>query len=241
MHRFYQPVEAFAGNYINSEDRKFISQLSKVLRVKEGDRFMIFDGSGYEYLSQLVSLTPALVKFLIIDKKLGEAELKKEIIIYPSLLKSDKFDWVLQKVTELGVKKIVPVVSDRCIVRDISSAKESRYLEILKEATEQCGGAIIPKFDNIFDFEGAIRSASEDDGLKLIAWEKDKENTFGELAGKIRAASKVHIFIGPEGGYGESEIEYALNSGIRPFSLGSRILRAETASLHLVSLLISQL
>jgi len=241
MQRFYQPPEAFAGNYINSNDKKFINQLIKVLRAREGERFIIFDNSDFEYMVQLVSLNYDLAKFLIIDKKKNQAETGKEIIIYPSLLKSDKFEWLLQKATELGVKKIVPVISQRSIVKNISNLKKERYGEIVKEATEQCGGAVIPKIDEEIDFDSAIRMLSKEEGLRLIAWEREKDTGIKEIVGKLKANDKIHVFVGPEGGYSDEEISFAIKNGLKTFSLGPRILRAETASIYILSLLASPL
>ncbi len=233
MHRFYQPSEAFAGNYINSSDKKLISQLSNVLRAKEGEKFLFFDGSGEEYLSQLIELQNNFVKLLIIDKKKGEAELEKEIVLYPSLLKADKFEWMLQKVTELGVTKIVPVVSKRCIIDTISQAKFNRYGEIIKEATEQCGGCIIPSLQEPVVFESAVQIAANDNGCGFIAWEQEEEE---QIPTSLRC-DRVHFFIGPEGGYSKEEVDYALKNKIKAVSLGKRILRAETASIYALSIL----
>lgn len=223
MQRFFIPKEDFSGDYIVSRDKGLIGQLKKVLRAKEGDKFWLFDGSGLEYLGQLIELSANQVKFLIIDKRQGIAEADSQIVLYQSLIKADKFEWVLQKATELGVAAVVPVVSARSIVRQATPAKMKRYQEILKEATEQCGGAMIPELSLPVSFIDAVKHAAKQSGIKMIAWEKEGE------AGLIKA-KEVCIFIGPEGGFTEEEISLAKEGGITPVSLGRRILRAETAA-----------
>ena len=218
------PKEDFGGDYIISRDKGLVGQLKKVLRAKEGDKFWLFDGSGLEFLGQLIELSASQVKFLIIDRRQGVAEADSQVVLYQSLVKADKFEWILQKATELGVAAIVPVVSARSIVRQVTPAKMKRYQEILKEATEQCGGAIIPELSLPVGFAEAVKHAAKQPGIKLIAWEKESEAAL--VGGK-----DVCIFIGPEGGFTEEEIAAACEAGIKPVSLGKRILRAETAAI----------
>ena len=224
MQRFFIPKEDFSGDYIVSRDKGLIGQLKKVLRAKEGDKFWLFEGSGLEYLGQLIELSANQAKFLIIDRRQGIAEANSQIVLYQSLIKADKFEWVLQKATELGVAAVVPVVSARSIVRQVTPAKMKRYQEILKEATEQCGGAVIPELSLPVSFIDAVKHSAKQPGVKMIAWEKEGE------ADLIKAKDSC-IFIGPEGGFTEEEISLAKDSGITPVSLGKRILRAETAAI----------
>jgi 16S rRNA (uracil1498-N3)-methyltransferase len=233
VQRFYLGPELFNGNYILVSDKKFINQLLKVLRAKEGDRFSVFDNSGLEYAVQLITLGKNEAKFLIIDRKRGICEPHNKLTLYPSLLKSDKFEWMLQKATELGVEKIVPVVSKRCTVNDLSAQKMKTYLEIIKEATEQCGGCVMTKLESAVSFNDAVQSVSTLGGAKLIAWEEEME---ASINSKLVSVEEAHIFIGPEGGYEKEEIQFALKYGIKPVTLGKRILRAETASVFIASL-----
>lgn len=224
MQRFFIPKEDFSGDYVISHDKGLIGQLKKVLRAKEGDKFWLFDGSGTEFLGQLITLSANQVKFLLIDKRQSNCEADSQVVLYQSLVKADKFEWILQKATELGVAAIVPVVSARSIVRQVTPAKMKRYQEILKEATEQCGGAVIPELSLPVSFVEAVKHASKQPGTKLIAWEKENE---AELVG----GKDVCVFVGPEGGFTEEEIIVARNAGIKSISLGKRILRAETAAI----------
>jgi 16S rRNA (uracil1498-N3)-methyltransferase len=232
MHRFYLAKDHFFGNYIMANEKEVISQLTRVLRAKEGERFIVFCGDGLEYVCQLTELSKEQAKFLIIDERHGEREPARFITLYPSLLKSDKFEWLLQKATELGVSRIVPVVSARAVVREISPAKLKRYQEIIREAVEQCGGARIPKLEPVASWRKALSIASAEVGEKYIAWENSAETEIISLGDGV---SPIHLFVGPEGGYGEEEIEQAKEKGIMPVSLGKRILRAETAAIVAVA------
>jgi 16S rRNA (uracil1498-N3)-methyltransferase len=226
MQRFYLPQENFSSQRIISEDKKLIIQLAKVLRAKHGDRFLLFYGDGREFLAQLISLTTKKAEFLIVDEVLGRKELDREIVLYQSLLKADKLDWVIQKAVELGVSRIVPVISEYCITRSISAGKKTRYEQIIKEATEQCGGSRLAIFSNPISYLQAVATLGSEPAHNLIAWEKsDTEQP------EVKEKKNINLFIGPEGGYSEAEIASAEENGLVVFSLGKRILRAETAAI----------
>lgn len=226
MHRFYLPARAFSENYVTTDDQTVIGQLTKVLRAKHGDKFGLFDGSGWEFLGQLIEIDKKKAKFLVIDKNLGKREPKVSVNLYQSLLKSDKLDWVIQKAVELGVSKFIPVVSEYCVARSLTENKLRRYAQIIKEATEQCGGSRLMELAEPIAYKQVVATVKNFAGEKIICWEQ-------EAATKIATAQtdNICIFVGPEGGYSQEEINLALGCGIRPVSLGSRILRAETASI----------
>jgi len=226
MHRFYLPQACFKGDYIVSNEPAFINQLVKVLRARHGDKFIFFNGAEFEYIGQLTELGKKEARLLIIDAKPGRRELARQVTLYQSLLKSDKFDWLIQKAVELGVKKIVPVYSRYSIVKEITQAKRKRYEEIIKEATEQCGGVRLAELSAVMSFADAVEQAERIAGAKVIAWERETEYSLADAA-----TDEVQLFIGPEGGYSEEEIETAKNHQIVPVSLGKRILRAETAAI----------
>jgi 16S rRNA (uracil1498-N3)-methyltransferase len=226
MQRFYLPPNCFRGDYAVSNNLDLIGQLSKVLRARHGDKFLLFNNSNLEYLGQMVELTKKEVKFLIIDQQPGQREPARQITLYQSLLKSDKFDWLIQKAVELGVTRIVPVVASRSITKSISPAKRDRYEEIIKEATEQCGGIHLAELSAVISFKEAITGAGKQPGAKIIAWEKETDY---DLA--AASTESIQLFIGPEGGYSEEEIELAKEQQVIPVSLGRRILRAETAAI----------
>lgn len=232
MHRFYFPSASFAGNYVNSQDHKAINQLSKVLRAKEGDRFVVFDGSGHEYVVQLLSLDRSLAKFLIIDKRKSEAEPSVRLTLYPALLKSDKFEWMIQKATELGASRIIPVITKRCITNSISHAKLQRYREIIREAAEQCGGSVLLEIADAMEMSEALAWSSNESGSKFIAWEGES----GKMFASKDCRGDVHVMIGPEGGFEREEVNRAVASGFVSVGFGKRIYRAETAAVYVAAL-----
>lgn len=232
-HRFYLSADHFIDDYINVFELEIIKQIINVLRAKHGDKFVFFNGDGFDYLGQLIESNKKSLKFLIIDQKINQRLPKNKIILYPSLLKSDKFEWVIQKSVELGVIELVPVVSNRCVVKNISPAKLERYQQIIKESAEQCGASTLPLIQTPKDFSSTVSELKKVSDLKLIAWEEITTPLINDFK-----APTTHLFIGPEGGYESEEINLAQANGFVAVSLGNRILRAETASIASLSVLL---
>jgi 16S rRNA (uracil1498-N3)-methyltransferase len=196
----------------------------------EGDRIIVLDNSGWEYEVELESVTRGYVEGVVRGRRLAVAEPRTRVTLYQALLKGEKFEFILQKCTELGVVGFVPILCERCVVghlNDVSVRKLSRWQRIVAEAAEQSRRGKLPTLEPLVLFQQACQSAR---GLSLIAYE-------GEGASGLRAALQgrnlpsVNIFIGPEGGFSPSEVDFARSCGIVPISLGSRVLRAETAGL----------
>jgi 16S rRNA (uracil1498-N3)-methyltransferase len=175
--------------------------------------------------------------------------------LYQGLLKGDKFEWVLQKGTELGIVEFVPMVSDRCVigsVDDVSKAKLERWQRIVLEAAEQSQRARLPKIQPPLLFAQACERARRAD-LALLFWEEEQKRGLRSMlvtspvsvsvhgkAEVIRRPFSISIFIGPEGGFATREVDLARRYGIAPVSLGPRILRAETASLAAATMILYQ-
>ena len=234
MQRFYLEPSNFRGDYIFSQDKKLIHQLMKVLRSKEGERFFIFDGSGDEYLSQLVTLDKQQVRFLIIDKKASSSDKKGSLTLYCSLIKPERFEIMLQKCTELGVEEVVPVVSHYSVIKDVASARRRRFNDIIKEATEQCGASRFMKLGEVKHFNQALIDCQNSPGSKIIAYEKEKSIQLGSLDSSY-FEQESQIFIGPEGGFSSDEIAASREAGLTVVGLGQRILRAETAAISVAA------
>jgi len=226
MQRFYIPLQDFRDNYAISDNEIMIRQLANVLRAKEGDKFLLFNNSGWEYLGQLIKLTKNEVRFLLIDQKPGLREPERRITLYQSLLKADKFEWVLQKATEIGAAKIVPIVSERSIVREVRLPKLERFREIAREASEQCGAVIVTEVAPALSFSQALQTLGREGGIRLIAYEGEENRQLED-----HLEEKINLFIGPEGGWSAEEIMLAQEAGCLTVTLGRRILRAETAAL----------
>jgi 16S rRNA (uracil1498-N3)-methyltransferase len=147
------------------------------------------------------------------------------------LLKAQKFEWVLQKGTELGIAGFVPVLSSRSIigsVQDVRDAKLERWQRIIAEAAEQSGRAVLPSLAGPMAFKPACQAAAQQ-GLALIPWEEERVY---RLRQALDASPKhISLLIGPEGGFAAEEVATAREAGVVPVTLGPRILRAETAGL----------
>lgn len=231
MHRFF--VGDVQAGVI--DDQKQVKQLSSVLRVAVGDRCVVFDDSGFEWIIEITSVHSRKIQYKLLEKRQGIG-FDREVTLYMGLLKKDKFEWVVQKATELGVSRIVPVITQRCVKNDISQHQYDRYRMIMKEATEQSGGALLPSLNEILSFTQALDSL-DINNLNLIAYEGK-----GGVGLPVTMDRNTHInlFIGPEGGFTSEEIEQAVSNNLTIITFGKRILRAETAAIAgLARLLIS--
>jgi len=233
MQRFYLPPDNFIGDYAISTDLDFIKRLSLVLRAKEGDKFLLFNGDGREKLAQLLNIGKQEVKLLIIDDYSGPREPVRKINLFLALLKADKLEWAVQKSVELGAVSITPIVCKRSVSQSLIANKSSRLKQIIKEATEQCGGSVLAGLQPLLPYKQALLSVAKSAGRNLIAWEDEDNNRLADFA-----SDQINLFIGPEGGFAKEEIEIALNLNFTAVSLGQRILRAETAPIAALSILL---
>lgn len=222
---------------LNEDD---IYHLTKVMRARVGENIEVV-ADDKVYFCEIESLKP----LSIVARKLikEDNELPNYIILLACLLKGDKMDFVLQKATELGVSEVVLLTSERTIIKiknHQQDLKLGRYQKILKEAAEQSKRSKIPTIQNIISFE---RIDEIDADLKLIAYEGNKNNlaVFNKKISSVKAGKKIAVLIGPEGGFSLGEVQFARNHGFIPIGLGSRILRAETASLYALSVIANRL
>lgn len=222
------------NNIILSEDDKH--HLLHVMRSKKGDNIFAIENKKM-FLGEIKSINP--LKIEIVKEVINNRELKKDLTLFLCLPKGDKIDFIIQKATELGVKKLILVKSKRSINKmnnDDFDRKLVRYNKIIKEASEQCGRSELMEIHGIVSLEKLDSSLLSD--VNLIA----NENKSGET-GQIdkflvsNSFDSVSIFIGPEGGFDSKEIEYLHNLGFKDVSLGKRILRLETAAVYALSVI----
>lgn len=233
--RFYLPNFKPKGSKVRISDKNTIHQITKVLRLNAGDFINVFS-QNIEYELKIVKIENNYIQTLVTKQIDINRTTKKNITLYQALLKKDNFEWVLQKTTELGVSTIVPIITDNTIIRDISKNKKLRYEKIIIEATEQCGGNKPPTISEAIKFDDAIKEISNQPGVKIIPWEGKNSNNISKFINKTD--ENYQIIIGPEGGFSASEIKIATENNIIPVSLGSRILRAETAAIAAVSFIL---
>lgn len=233
MHRFFISPDSIRDTRVMMRGT-VVHQIRDVLRMHPGEEIIVLDNSGWAYRTELVGIDKDTVSGRVADKWKLETEPGVHITLYQGLLKGQKFDWVLQKGTELGITGFVPVLSSRCIigsVDDVSAARLERWQRIIVEAAEQAGRAVLPTLSTALIFKHACESARRRGGLALIPWENEREMGLREAMAQVVKAREYHLFIGPEGGFSEEEVGEARDAGIIPVSLGPRILRAETAGL----------
>ncbi|MBQ7036113.1 MAG: 16S rRNA (uracil(1498)-N(3))-methyltransferase [Clostridia bacterium] len=224
MARFFVPQEAVCGNRIHicGED---VNHITKVLRMREGDTLTVCDGCRGDYFCKLVSLDKKEVIAEILEKTENGSEPPCEITLYQGMPKGSKLDYIVQKCVEIGVCRIVPMVTERVVKG--GDAKRERLSKIALEAAKQSGRGIVPEIGETLPFSEAVKKAAEAD-MALFPYECEKENSLkNALRGKT--PKTVSVLIGPEGGFSDGERAMAEEGGLLVVTLGSRILRTETA------------
>lgn len=214
-------------NEISDLRDDIIYHLTKVLRCTN-EEFRVVDKNHNIFLCKLENK-----KARVLNKIDEYNELDVDITAIISLIKSDKFELILQKLTELGVKRIVPYNAKRSVVKETKPEKKiERYKKILMEASEQSHRNIVPEIEKAIDFKDLKKYLSD---LNLLAYEKEDISSKSELKAK-----SITFIIGPEGGFTREEVEGFKTLGFKSISLGKRILRAETAAMYLTSLIVGE-
>ena len=237
MPRFYVPQPQILSGVLKVEGSE-VKHIKKVLRLKTGDEIIVFDGLGNEFEGTIVEGASSSVVIRVQNISSSKSESPLEIILAQSLLKGEKMDYLIQKATELGVKEIIPFFSSRSIPFLEKSGKQKRHQRwerIAIEGSKQCGRGMIPKIEPLQDYSEVLRTPSSD-FLRLILWEKE-EFRLKEALDRSKEKKRIFFIVGPEGGFSEEEIEEAKRAGFFTVTLGKRVLRAETASLCLLSIL----
>ncbi len=182
MHRFFSPDL--------TPSQEILRQLKNVLHFQKGERFILFDGSGYDFISEFDGSGAK-----ILEKVLNRREPERKIFLCQSLLKKDKMEWVFQKGTEAGVFEFVPALSARSVKKDFNKVRAEK---IIREAAEQSGRAILPKVGEVKDFKEALEFVQKERLSGVIADPNSKKHI-----SEILKEPKMALFIGPEGGWTE--------------------------------------
>lgn len=223
LHRFYinKPIE-YTKTAIS--DERLIHQWRHVFRYNVGSEVILFDGSGQEFDAVIEKLNNREAEVRLVSERQGIVPTQK-VTLYQSLLKKDKTEWVIEKATELGVSKIAPIISERSEKKGFNL---ERAQKIAIEASEQCGRADVPIIESSQQLVASIEGLEGE----IIVFDKDNSSPTPSLTTREGATPPSSaIFIGPEGGWTEKEIEFFKNKGAQVFSLGSLTLRAETAAI----------
>ena len=248
MYRFfveYNQIDRVAKKAtVTGEDRNHIKN---VLRMKEGEEVsLMVPKDPNEYRCAISGYTEDEVILDLLFVKESNVELPCEVVLYQALPKADKMELIITKAVELGATRIVPVATKRAVVRlekDKAVKKIARWNAISEAAAKQSKRAIIPEVSAVMTMEEALRD-SRDHDVKMIPYEladPDSMNGTKDIIGAVKPGMKVAVFIGPEGGFTEEEIEKAVAEGFSSVTLGHRILRTETAGMVVLSWLIYHL
>ena len=225
---------------LDQDNSRYISQ---VLRMKEGEQLKVVLMDGIEALCEVDSVTKNEVTLKIISTTENTSEPPFKITLYQSVSKGERMEMTIQKCVELGVTKIVPVFSTRCVVRPDEPKKQKgkteRWQKIALEAARQSGRGIIPEVTEPLAYAQALETAKSAD-IVLFPWEEEQAVTLKQELAPLdkEALGEIAVFIGPEGGYDEAEAELARQNGAKPVTLGGRILRTETAGAAVLAMIL---
>lgn len=223
LNRFFGDFD-FSKEIIKISDKEIFNQLKNVLRMKVGDRVVLCDGNLNEAISQIVGLNKNFIEFKVIKIEKNKNESKIYTILYCSILKKENFEIVVQKVTEIGIKEIIPIICANTVKLNL---KEKRLRKIIKEAAEQSGRGLLPILNKPLFFDEAINKAKQNN---LNIFFDINGLSFDQILNNNQV-SKIGIWIGPEGGWTNSEIKLAKENDFKIISLGKLTLRAETAAI----------
>ena len=246
MHRFFvapallaQP--ATTGNPLITLPDRLAHQVRDVLRLGIGEQLVLLDNSGDEVLASVTKSNRASVEVQVLDRRAGKSESPVRIILCQGLLKSARFEWVLEKGTELGVAVFAPILCRRSMagLEDAGPSKQQRWQRIIQEAAEQCGRSRLPELLPARPLMHALNDILPG-ALALMPWEEEHGQTLREalVPALNRGDSQsitVVLFIGPEGGLMAEEVTLAQRYSVQVVTLGQRILRAETAALATIA------
>lgn len=214
--------------------------IKNVLRLKPDDKIGLFDGTGLNYESRIVTLLPKSVEVSVIRSFPSTTESNVQITVAQALLKDRKMDLLVRQLTELGITRWIPFIAKRSVPRPDKNRlfkRTERWNKIAKEALKQCKRCCSPEIGTTVSFEEVLNLGKDND-LKIVFWEEESKPVNKELAvSNLKPQEKIFILLGPEGGFTLKEVENAKASGFITVSLGPRILRAETATIAACTLL----
>lgn len=203
------------------------------LRAKAGDRLTVVDTNGEVAAMEIISFTVDTVTLKLIERFEADTESPIELNLAMCLPKADKMDFIVQKATELGVSSIQPVKSVNCVVRydeKKSEMRREKWQRVAAEAAKQCGRTVIPQVEAIMGLDDWLDNVKKDENLiAIMCYEAEDNLTIGKFLSEVQGM-RYAVLIGPEGGFSLSEVEKAKNAGVACVTLGSRILKAETAA-----------
>lgn len=235
MPQFFTENEIVAGMEVlirGAEAR----HISEVLRLRSGDWIVLSDGSGRSFRSIIKSVKQGSVKAAIKEEIIRTAANPPPALAL-AVIKKDRFEWAIEKAVELGASRIIPFLCERTVPRylkDATEAKEKRWTNIALAAAKQSGLPVRPEIGKILKF-GELCAASKNFGTAILFYEGEKDAHIGSILKNRDKSLGGLLIIGPEGGFTDEEVKAAKESGIQTASLGTQILRVETAAIAALS------
>ena len=239
MRRFF--VEKIVpGTEVLSITGKEARHISNVLRMKKGETLILMDGKGQLFEGTIEASHYKEVKVKIKKSISPLPPSPIEISLAQALIKSHPMDYLIQKITELGISSIHLFYSERTVIKLKSSHlinKMDHWVEIMKSACKQCGRSTLPALNTPLPFEEIIKNTPDKKTLKILLWEDEGKTDLKKLLRSVSPLPHILAIVGPEGGFNQNEINLARKAGFQIISLGNRILRAETAAVSLISII----
>ena len=244
MYQFFVEPHQISDKIVRIEGQD-VNHIKNVLRMKPGEELSVSNGvDGKEYRCGIIAMDEECITCELRFVKEDGVELPSELYLFQGLPKADKMELIIQKAVELGVYTVVPVSTKRCVVKlddKKAKSKTARWQGIAEAAAKQSKRRIVPEVKDVMSFREALNYV-KDFEVKLIPYElaEDMSKT-KEIISALQPGQRIAIFIGPEGGFEEGEIEAAMSAGAEPITLGRRILRTETAGFTVLSWIMYQL
>ena len=233
MPHFYVNPQNITNNTFTIKDEQF-HYLSNVRRFSVDDEINIFDGLGNCYKGKITSVDKKSLSGTILSSKTF-VKSEVDISLYTAIPKGERFDWLIEKASEIGVAKIVPVIYSRSVVTNFSTNKFERYKKISISASSQSWRVDIMEISSPISFTEAVNNVSKDEkALNILPYESEENNKILNTLQEEKNKNKIkniNIFIGPEGGFDNKEIALALENNFKVVTLGKNILRIETAAI----------
>lgn len=241
MHRFFVPPELLKeASATISLPKELAHQVRDVLHLAVGEQLVLLDNSGDEVLAAVEKSSRIGVEVQLLERRAGKNESRVHIILCQGLLKSARFEWILEKGTELGVAVFMPTLCRRSMagLQDAGSSKIQRWQRIIQEAAEQSGRSRLPELLPIRSLIHALNAIPQD-ALAIMPWEEEPHHNLHKAISP--GIATVMLFIGPEGGFMAEEVMLAQRHAVQIVTLGPRVMRAETAALATIATVMYEL